>query len=434
MIRRLAAAIIALVLLSGSALADYKLLTEGSRDTSTDWAVYSLQMKLIELDYLDGVADGIFGSGTAAAVSAFQTDYADYGLEVTGIADISTQKLLFSLEKPTDPNATPSPSDEVLDTGDVNNDVFIVQNNLYIWGFLTDEPDGIFGSGTRQALSDFQKYAFDDMVAYTDVVINAAETPEPTPEPTPNTDGSYQMAMVEDQAISDIPTDGTLTGAWLEFLLKGFDPDTVEVREDDKNDDVRRVQTRLVALGYMGGGNDGYFGEHSKVALKYFQKLNGLDETGWLDEATEKKLFSGNAVVSDKYVSMYKAMVSVKDQRVYIYQWTGEDYTALVHTFKCSTGAPATPTILGTYQAPGRNGEWYWMEDSEVWVKYAFVIDGGYFFHSVLFPDKEGGPTKTSVNALGTRASHGCIRLAVEDAEWIYNNCASGMTVTIYED
>ena len=434
MIRRLAAAIIALMLLCGSALADYKVLTEGSKDTSTDWAVYSLQMKLIELDYLDGIADGIFGKGTAAAVSAFQADHADQGLEVSGIADIATQELLFKLEAPLDPNATISPDEEVLDTGDVNNDVFIVQNNLFIWGFITAEPDGIFGSGTKQALSDFQKYAFDAMVAFTGGGNDAEGTPEPTPAPTPDTDGSYQMAMVQDEAISDIPTDGTLTGDWMEFLLKGFDPNIIEVREDDKNSDVKRVQTRLVALGYMAAGNDGYFGEHSKVALKYFQKLNGLDETGWLDEATVKKLFSGNAVASDKYVSMYKAMVSVKDQRVYIYQWTGEDYTALVHTFKCSTGAKATPTILGTYQAPGRNGEWYWMEDSDVWVKYAFVIDGGYFFHSVLFRDKEGGPTKNSVNALGTRASHGCIRLAVEDAEWIYNNCASGMTVTIYED
>ena len=432
MIRRLTAAVVALLLLCGTALADYKELTVGSKDSSNDWAVYSLQLKLIELDYLDGIADGIFGSGTANAVSAFQEDYS---LEVTGVADVATQELLFSLEAVDEPGATPSPAEEeVLDAGDVNNDVFIVQNNLFIWGFLDAEPDGIFGKGTKQALSDFQKYSFDDMVAYTNAKNMAEPTAEPTPEPTPAAEGAYQMAMVEDMAISEIPTDGTLTADWMDFLLNGFDPDVVEIREDDKNDDVKRVQTRLVGLGYMAAGNDGYFGEHSKVALRYFQRRNGLDETGWVDEATEMKLFSGNAVTSDKYVSMYKAMVSVEDQRVYIYQWTGDDYTALVHTFKCSTGAPATPTILGTYQAPGRNGEWYWMEDSEVWVKYAFVIDGGYFFHSVLFPDKEGSPTKTSVAALGTRASHGCIRLAVEDAEWIYNNCAAGMTVVIYED
>jgi hypothetical protein len=35
---------------------------------------------------------------------------------------------------------------------------------------------------------------------------------------------------------------------------------------------------------------------------------------------------------------------------------------------------------------------------------------------------------------LGTAASHGCIRLTVEDAKWIYNNCSSGTTVIIYDD
>ena len=74
------------------------------------------------------------------------------------------------------------------------------------------------------------------------------------------------------------------------------------------------------------------------------------------------------------------------------------------------------------------------MEESNVWVKYAFVIEGGYFFHSVLYPTQEGEPTATSVKKLGTRASHGCIRLSAEDAEWIYNNCASGTTVVIYDD
>ncbi|MGX8706824.1 MAG: L,D-transpeptidase [bacterium] len=32
---------------------------------------------------------------------------------------------------------------------------------------------------------------------------------------------------------------------------------------------------------------------------------------------------------------------------------------------------------------------------------------------------------------LGSNVSHGCIRLSVEDAEWIYQNCTPGMTVII---
>jgi len=32
----------------------------------------------------------------------------------------------------------------------------------------------------------------------------------------------------------------------------------------------------------------------------------------------------------------------------------------------------------------------------------------------------------------GTSASMGCIRLTVEDAKWIYDNCKSGTTVEFY--
>jgi len=52
-----------------------------------------LQKRLIELGYLTGSADGIYGNGTAAAVSAFQKQH---DLTATGNADIATQELLFS--------------------------------------------------------------------------------------------------------------------------------------------------------------------------------------------------------------------------------------------------------------------------------------------------------------------------------------------------
>ena len=40
---------------------------------------------------------------------------------------------------------------------------------------------------------------------------------------------------------------------------------------------------------------------------------------------------------------------------------------------------------------------------------------------------------KGEFDKLGNLASHGCVRLAVNDAKWIYDNCVSGTTVTIFE-
>ena len=56
---------------------------------------------------------------------------------------------------------------------------------------------------------------------------------------------------------------------------------------------------------------------------------------------------------------------------------------------------------------------------------------GGVLFHSVLYSAKKKGPTNSSVNALGRKASHGCVRLAVDDAQWICENCPEGTTVVI---
>ncbi len=443
LVRRFGTVFLALLLvlaLTLTAIAeDYHVLSNGSSDGEGVYAVYSLQQRLIQLGYLTGSADGKFGTGTEAAVRAFQ---AASGLEATGIATVETQELLFSdlSDANQTTQATSSPDGVNITTGATGNDVYILQAYMYTWGFSLDEPDGKFGTGTRKALSEFMNYAYDDMIAFTQAR-RAAVTPAPTPDPTPTpAPGEMdEMDDVLDVAITPSPTiqaDGTVTAEWFDYIQNGFDPNNIaaDVSVGASGVDVKRMQRRLFALQYIAGGVDGGFGEHTEVALAYFQERNGLDANGKLNSETAAKLYSNTALSSDQYVSLYEAKVSIKDQRVYIYKWTGSGYTKLAHTFICSTGTKQNPTIIGTFQASGRNGEWYYFEDSYVWARYVFVIEGGYFFHSVLYKKKGGEPTSSSVHNLGTRASHGCIRLQVEDAKWIYDNCANGMTVTIYDD
>lgn len=57
------------------------------------WRIYQMQEELIELGYLDGEPDGIYGDGTAKAISVFQ---GKNGLEATGTADPETQDVIFS--------------------------------------------------------------------------------------------------------------------------------------------------------------------------------------------------------------------------------------------------------------------------------------------------------------------------------------------------
>lgn len=426
--------ILALVLSATAFATEYTVLSKGSKDGEGIWSVYSLQARLKELYFISSEADGSYGQGTEDAVKAFQEAN---GLNATGIADVETQELLFS------DSATPSgtvaptstPEGTVISDGADGNDVYIIQSYMYIWGFTSSTPDGKFGSATREALAEFMNYSFTNMQSYT-TAIRAAATPTPTPLPTPEPSPG-EMADVEDVALTPeptIPVDGTITDEWFSFIENAFNPASAVVAVGSSGEDVLRMQRRLFALKYIAAGVDGGFGSHTEVALKYFQQRNGLEETGILDTNTQAALYSNNAMASDQYITLYMAKVSIKDQRVYIYEWTGTGYTKLAHTFVCSTGTEKNPTILGTFQAAGRNGEWYYFEDSNVWARYAFVINGGYFFHSVLYEEKNGDPTSSSVRNLGTRASHGCIRLAVEDAKWIYDNCVAGMTVEIYDD
>ena len=53
---------------------------------------------------------------------------------------------------------------------------------------------------------------------------------------------------------------------------------------------------------------------------------------------------------------------------------------------------------------------------------------GDYLFHSLPFD--ESGENIVDYT-LGTPASHGCIRLAVEDAKWLYDNIDNGTKIII---
>ncbi len=60
---------------------------------------------------------------------------------------------------------------------------------------------------------------------------------------------------------------------------------------------------------------------------------------------------------------------------------------------------------------------------------------GNILFHSVPYTQtSKDALAYEEYNKLGTSASMGCIRLSVEDAKWLYDYCAAGTLVTIYED
>lgn len=90
--------------------------------------------------------------------------------------------------------------------------------------------------------------------------------------------------------------------------------------------------------------------------------------------------------------------------------------------WRCSPGAPATPTVKGFYSIGSRGYVFgsgfscYW------WVQFY----GDYLFHSIVYRQ---GTLIPQEGVMGVQASHGCVRLELGNAKWVYDNIPSGTTV-----
>jgi CubicO group peptidase (beta-lactamase class C family) len=115
---------------------------------------------------------------------------------------------------------------------------------------------------------------------------------------------------------------------------------------------------------------------------------------------------------------------------VYTYDEYG-GYTVPVRAMVCSCGGEKTP--LGSFNLSDKYPWGYLL--GGVWGLYCTKIVGGILFHSVPYSESSPDTLMTEeYNKLGTAASHGCVRLTVEDAKWIFENCEAGTEVIIYDD
>lgn len=116
---------------------------------------------------------------------------------------------------------------------------------------------------------------------------------------------------------------------------------------------------------------------------------------------------------------------------VYTYDSKGK-YTIPVKAMVCSCGLNKG-TILGDFKIYFQK-EWNALLN-DVYGHYVSGISGNYLFHSVPYYSTDENKLETEeYNKLGSDGSLGCVRLAVADSKWIYENCPVGTPVTIYDD
>lgn len=120
----------------------------------------------------------------------------------------------------------------------------------------------------------------------------------------------------------------------------------------------------------------------------------------------------------------YKIDVSISEQKVRVYY--GE---TLVKEWIVSTGVNNC-TPLGNFTTKDK-GVWFFSDKYQQGGMWWISFLGDYLFHSVPM-DRNQNIIPEEAEKLGMPSSHGCIRLEVEHAKWLYDNIPRGTPVFIH--
>lgn len=119
-------------------------------------------------------------------------------------------------------------------------------------------------------------------------------------------------------------------------------------------------------------------------------------------------------------------LVDVTACRTGVYWWDGAKW-ALEYFWECAPGAPGHETPTGSYTVGIKGYSFYSYGSWQYY--YTGFIGGTYLFHSITY-NSDGS---VQDGTLGKAVSHGCVRLATQNAKWIYNNIPTKSAVYIYE-
>ena len=385
--------------------------------------VLALQTRLKDLQYYTGNLSGRYREGTRKAVETFQ---ADFGLDQTGVADLRTLSILFSM------------THRPLRFGSTGSDVKELQVQLTELGYYKGKISGNFLEATQKAVEQLQKKNGLEVTGTADAdlqemiqagkILNKTETASDTDTPAPNL-ASY---LVDDNE-SSVPVPDEPVAY------------TKKLKSGSRGKLVKEMQTRLADLGYYEGPISGNFQKYTVRAVKAIQTQNGLESTGVVDETTWNVIFNdSHAVLPDATPKPtpspspipFAITVDVANQVTTVYGRDEQgEYTVVVRQMLCSTGMKATPSDVGDWVLNGRHATWcIFPKWGNSYARYWTRINSSIAFHSPIYTAVSNGAMKIkSYNMLGQRASHGCIRLSVPDAKWIYDNVGKGTVVSIVE-
>ena len=134
-------------------------------------------------------------------------------------------------------------------------------------------------------------------------------------------------------------------------------------------------------------------------------------------------LFPKPSFAEDIFTTEKLITVDIGKQK--LYAWEGGQ---IQKEFTVSTGMRYTPTVKGSFKIYIKNEkqnmkgsyppyEPYFLKD----VPYVMFFKGAYAIHGTYWHNK-----------FGSRASHGCVNLRVDDAKWVYDWAPMGTRVVVF--
>ena len=123
----------------------------------------------------------------------------------------------------------------------------------------------------------------------------------------------------------------------------------------------------------------------------------------------------------------YAILVDCSQHLVSVYQGYQNHWTR-IQRYICGDGAASTPTKKGVFTV-GIKEKYFGNSSYRCW--YATQFSGNYLFHSVLYYPAST-PSRILDGTLGRGVSHGCVRLALDNAKWIYDNIPRNTRVVVY--
>lgn len=179
-----------------------------------------------------------------------------------------------------------------------------------------------------------------------------------------------------------------------------------------------------MAIGWLKDNNQWYYLNSSGAMLHdtyfeafYFTSSGALRSDSVYDSMTSRA--SGYSSATN-----YLILVDTANCRVAIYQGSVNNWNN-IHYYSCAPGKASTPTVKGEFTVGIRG---YYFDSGSSRCFWYTQFKGNYLFHSTLY-NKNG---TIQDNRTGIPLSHGCVRLEIQYAKWIYDNIPSGTKVVVY--